>query len=91
VTSLNGASRRRSESFAFATEKAGRFAGNAHGSVTRRANYKAASPELMQRIARELDLPDDYFREVREAFVIDRIKRDAALRDSLYERLRRGG
>ena len=45
----------------------------------------------IRRIARELDLPDDYFREVREAFVIDRIKRDGALRDSLYKRLRRRG
>jgi hypothetical protein len=43
----------------------------------------------MQRIARELDLPADYFPEVREAFVIERIKRDPALRDSLYARLRR--
>lgn len=57
--------------------------------VARRANYKAASPDLMQRIARELDLPADYFPEVREAFVIERIKRDPALRDSLYARLRR--
>jgi transcriptional regulator with XRE-family HTH domain len=65
---------------------------NSHLSrVVRRADYKTASPELMQRIAEQLELPADYFPEVREAFVIERVKRDPALRDSLYKRLHRSG
>jgi transcriptional regulator with XRE-family HTH domain len=54
----------------------------------RRADYKRASPQLMTRIASALGLPHDYFPEVREATVIDRITSDAGLRDELYERLK---
>jgi transcriptional regulator with XRE-family HTH domain len=59
--------------------------------VLRRADYKRASTELMTRIAKALDLPSDYFAEVREAFVVDRVRSDRKLRDELYDRLRRGG
>lgn len=56
--------------------------------VVRRADYKAASPELTRRIAVALGLPPDYFPEYREAVVIGRIKNDPKLRDSLYRRVR---
>ena len=36
-----------------------------------------------------LELPEDYFPEFREAFVIERLKRDVKLRKELYQRLRR--
>lgn len=57
--------------------------------VTRRANYKTPSTDLVRRIAVALDLPPDYFPEYREGVVIDHVRRDARLRDDLYERLTR--
>src|SRR2546427_9793760 len=56
--------------------------------VVRRADYKTASPDLTRRIAVALGLAPDYFPEFREAYVIDRIRTDPKLRDSLYVRLR---
>ena len=56
--------------------------------VIRRVNYKTPSPELARRVATALGLPPDYFPEYREGFVLERIKRNAALRDELYERLK---
>jgi len=55
----------------------------------RRADYKTPSPELTQRVARVFELPPDYFPEFREAFVIDRIRSDPKLRNTLYTRLAR--
>jgi transcriptional regulator with XRE-family HTH domain len=44
----------------------------------------------VRRIARRLDLPDDYFPEVREAAVVDAVRRRPKLRDEIYfERVRR--
>jgi hypothetical protein len=40
-------------------------------------------------VAVTLGLPDDYFPEFREAFVLERIKADPKLREELYARLRR--
>jgi transcriptional regulator with XRE-family HTH domain len=57
--------------------------------VLRGVAYKTPSRELARRVARALGLPDDYFPEYRQAFVIERIKRDAQLRENLYRNLRR--
>jgi transcriptional regulator with XRE-family HTH domain len=57
--------------------------------VVRRANYKTASPELTSRVASALGLPRDYFPEFREAYVVDRVRSDAKLRNELYSRLSR--
>jgi hypothetical protein len=43
---------------------------------------------LTRRVAIALGLTEDYFSEYREAFVIERIQRDPALRDRLYARWR---
>jgi transcriptional regulator with XRE-family HTH domain len=45
------------------------------------------SSELIRRIARALNLGDDYFAELREVFVISKIRDDPELRDELYDRL----
>jgi transcriptional regulator with XRE-family HTH domain len=37
-----------------------------------------------QRIARHLGLPEDYFPEVREAAVVDAVRRRPKLRDEIY-------
>ena len=55
--------------------------------VLRGVAYKTPSSELARRVAVALDLPQDYFPEYREAFVIERIKADAQLRDQLYRKL----
>ena len=56
--------------------------------VLRRADYKNASPELTARVAVALQLPEDYFPEFREAYVLDRVKSDSKLRNDLYAQLR---
>jgi transcriptional regulator with XRE-family HTH domain len=56
--------------------------------VVRRADYKTASPDLTARVAAVLGLPSDYFREYREAYVIERIKGDPKLLNRLYSRLK---
>ena len=49
--------------------------------LVRGAAYKTRpSPDLARRVAVALSLAPDYFREFREAFVIERVRRDAALR-----------
>jgi transcriptional regulator with XRE-family HTH domain len=57
--------------------------------IVRRADYKTASPELTSRVAAILGLPQDYFPEFREAYVVERIKAEPKLRNELYRRLRR--
>ena len=47
------------------------------------------SADLARRIALALGLPADYFREYREAVVIEQVKRDSKLREELYERLKK--
>jgi transcriptional regulator with XRE-family HTH domain len=56
--------------------------------VLRRANYKRASPELTARVAGALGLPEDYFPEFREAYVLERVRSDPKLRNELYAQLR---
>ncbi len=41
------------------------------------------------RIAEALGLPADYFAEARAGFVVERVLADGALRDRVYDRLRR--
>lgn len=68
----------------------GRRAGvtDAHLSrVLRRASYKTPSADLARRVAAALGLPDDYFPEFREAFVIDAVREDPGLREELYRKL----
>ena len=55
--------------------------------VLRRADYKTPSPDLTTRVAVALGLPADYFREYREAYVVELIKTDPKLLNRLYSRL----
>jgi transcriptional regulator with XRE-family HTH domain len=57
--------------------------------VIRRHSNKRASPELAVRLALALDLPSDYFAEVRERAVIAEVRGDGELRDRLYDELKR--
>jgi len=57
--------------------------------VLRHVDYKTPSLDLTSRVAIALGLPADYFPEFREMCVVDWIKRDAKLRNSLYARLKR--
>lgn len=61
------------------------------GRVLRQRDYKTPSAELCCRLARALDLPEDYWPDYRERFVIDRVRSDPQLREDLYSRLRREG
>jgi transcriptional regulator with XRE-family HTH domain len=47
------------------------------------------SADLARRIALALGLPADYFREYREAVVIEQVKRDPKLREELYDQLKK--
>ena len=51
----------------------------------RRADQKTIAGELAARIALALELPEDWFPETRTARLYDRLRRDAALRDRLYD------
>ncbi len=55
--------------------------------VLRRVSYKTPGGDLARRVAVALDLPHDYFPEYREAFVVDRVRKDGRLRDEVYDRL----
>ena len=55
--------------------------------VLRGADYKRVSEGLARRVAIAFGLAEDYFPEAREAVVIERVRRDAAFRDELYDRL----
>jgi transcriptional regulator with XRE-family HTH domain len=50
---------------------------------------RSPSQKLLERSARALDLPDDYFPEYREHVVADALKRDGKLRDRIYDSLLR--
>lgn len=52
--------------------------------VIRGADDKRASLELLDRLARELNLPSDYFIETRTAAVIAALEADARLADRVY-------
>jgi transcriptional regulator with XRE-family HTH domain len=45
------------------------------------------SANLAHRVALALELPPDYFREYREALVIEQVKNNPQLREELYDRL----
>lgn len=55
--------------------------------AVRGADGKVLTLELVHRIAAELSIPPDYFVEVREALVIEKIRSDGALRDRLHSDL----
>jgi transcriptional regulator with XRE-family HTH domain len=57
--------------------------------VLRGDRGKRASGDLTSRVARALSLPDDYFPEARVDFIVARIKDDPALRDRIYDLIRR--
>lgn len=57
--------------------------------VLRGVRGKTPSPELARRVAEALGLPRDYFPEWREAVILHRIREDPALRDRIYDRVRR--
>lgn len=59
------------------------------GRVLHKQDYKTPSAELSRRVARALDLPDDYWPEYRERIVIDKVRSDPELREVLYSRLSR--
>jgi transcriptional regulator with XRE-family HTH domain len=48
---------------------------------------KSATPELVRRINRALELPAGYFIEDREQRILERIRRDGVLRDRIYDEL----
>lgn len=56
---------------------------------TRRGD-KPVPPDLPRRIAEAFGLPDDYFVETREDRLCAAIRRDADLRERLYDELRPG-
>jgi transcriptional regulator with XRE-family HTH domain len=55
--------------------------------VLRGADQTRPSAELIRRITDALDLPSDYFPELREAAVIEKLKTNPKLRDKLYDQL----
>jgi hypothetical protein len=55
--------------------------------VLNRADGKVPSPDLSQRVAAALDLPDDYFPEYRVAAISEAVRRDGQLRDRLYDQI----
>jgi transcriptional regulator with XRE-family HTH domain len=58
-----------------------------HLSRVVRSAGKVPSRELARRAALALELPYDYFPEYREAVVVERIRRNPAFRDDLYDEL----
>jgi transcriptional regulator with XRE-family HTH domain len=52
----------------------------------RQVDYKRLSPQLIRRVGELFELPEGYFPEERELFVIERIRADPGLRDRLYGR-----
>jgi transcriptional regulator with XRE-family HTH domain len=56
--------------------------------VLRGADRTHPSTALIRRIAEALNLPAGYFPELREATVIEKVKKDPQLRDQLYKQLR---
>jgi transcriptional regulator with XRE-family HTH domain len=57
--------------------------------LLRHADYKKTPSRVLTRsVARALDLPDDYFREYREAYVVEQIHKSARVSDELYDLLR---
>ena len=59
--------------------------------VMRGADYKTPSPTLMATVAEFFELPADYWREAREAFVVERLRSDPEQLDRIYDQLRDAG
>jgi transcriptional regulator with XRE-family HTH domain len=57
--------------------------------VLRSADGKRPTPTLLRRISEILDLPSDFFIEVRRACVQELVAADDGLTDRLYEQLDR--
>ncbi len=53
----------------------------------RQADRKTIGGDLAARIAVALELPEDWFPETREVRLFERLRRDAVLRDRLYDEL----
>lgn len=56
--------------------------------VMRGADYKTPSPALMSTVAEFFELPADYWREVREAFVSKHLREHPEELDRIYDQLR---
>ena len=59
--------------------------------VMRGADYKTPSPGLMSAVSDFFGLPHDYWREAREAFVFEHLRRHPDELDRIYDRLRTTG
>jgi transcriptional regulator with XRE-family HTH domain len=53
----------------------------------RYAEKKTPSAELLRRVSAALDVPPDYFAEVREAVVVEAVRENPRLRDEIYDGL----
>lgn len=56
--------------------------------VLRREDGKVAGPDLALKVAKALDLPDDYFIETRRGQVIEQLNQSPDLVDRIYAELR---
>ncbi len=56
--------------------------------VLRERDYERVNPELARRVAKAFGLPEDFFVEARQGFIIERVKGDPRLREELYDKLR---
>lgn len=56
--------------------------------VMRGADYKTPSPGLMSAVSEHFELPEDYWREVREAYVVERLRENPKELDRIYDELR---
>jgi transcriptional regulator with XRE-family HTH domain len=54
--------------------------------VIRGADDKAPSIALLERLARALELPHDYFVEYREAMAVEELRSDPKIREEVYRR-----
>jgi transcriptional regulator with XRE-family HTH domain len=57
--------------------------------VLRQVGHKTPSADLARRVAVALGLRPDYFPEFREGVVVERVRKDAKLRDRLYDEMSR--
>lgn len=66
-----------------------RAAGVDHAHLSRLIRHRGQRPsaDLAERIAEALELPRGFFPESREAVVVEEVRRNADLRDELYDRL----
>lgn len=56
--------------------------------LLRQKDFKRTpSPDLIEAVSAALDLPEGYFPEAREAYVMARLKEDRRMLNTLYQRL----